>query len=90
MSESSPSSQPDRTRPETLLGWVGWEYDDGIQSVHYSTPDEYHDTLRAVPADLLARYEAAREAEREAGKALLDAWAAAAEVPNPNYRGFDD
>lgn len=69
-----------------VLGWVGWEYDDGIQSVHVQEATEYHETTRRVPADLLAAYEAAELAAKQAGERLLAAWAAAPELPNPEHK----
>lgn len=75
------------SRPKTTpLGWVGWEYDDGIQSVHTAQPSEYHKTIRYVPTELVDRYEEALTAARKAGEELLAAWAVARERRNPGYK----
>ncbi|MGJ0510223.1 MAG: hypothetical protein ACR652_24515 [Methylocystis sp.] len=67
------------------LGWVGWEYDDGCQSVHVAMPSEFNETVRRVPAHLFREYNEAHERAEAAEKALLDAWSAAKEIRNPNY-----
>ena len=70
---------------ETRLVRAEYEYQDGIMEPEVHEMDEYAETGRRLPVELIDAYNTARMTAMRAGEAVMAAWEKAEDEPNPKY-----